>query len=101
MSLLITQKGMISEEPFTLDGVVDLVDGTVEFLIETNDLVPTTMPDIPVGEIGTLQLQAAADSIGWIGQTSIDLLYGLPPNISDLHQLVAIDLAGSGFFTSN
>lgn len=93
-----TSIGFISEEPFTPETIVSMLNEKLGITLTLTELDAVTVPAMTVGDIETVVLAAKSDSFGWVGEIGIDLLFGLPDN-DELHQLVTNTLPSSGYLT--
>ena len=84
--------GLISENVFTPDTVVSVLNKSRGAFLGIEDIDFITVPPMGVGDIETIALVARSDSLGWTGRINVSLLVGLPDNISLLHELLNIKL---------
>ncbi len=77
--------GLQSEDIFTPEVIMDQLNRHPAVPLEVVDVESFTVPDMQVGDIVTVQVTAESQSLGWIGTTSVSLLFGLPPNADDLY----------------
>lgn len=92
LSNLGSEIGIISEEAFTADTVVSILNRTRGSFISLDDVSSIAIPVMNVGDIETIALTAKTDSLGWTGRVDISLLMGLPENTGLLHELLNIEL---------
>ena len=88
---------LLSEFPFTEDRIVELVSKRFHIPLAITDLTSISVPAMDIGDIDTVDLDAAPDSIGWMGTMSVNVLYGLPANIAVLHDFVNNIMPSAGY----
>ena len=91
---------LLSETPFTRETIVALLNSRKGTELDVSDVVDLFVPDMALGETGTVVLAAQADSLGWTAEAEIALLFGLPENVDLLHQLVTVTFPASGYFSN-
>ncbi len=99
LSAIGTDLGFMSETPFTADTVVSILNAMGNVALLDTDMGEFTIPNMNVGDIETVVLVANPDSLAWKGTVTVSLLFGLPPNVSILHQLMTVTLPSAGYLT--
>lgn len=98
LSVLGSNVGLLSEQPFTADSIVSLLSAKRQADVTLSDLDVFTVPHLTVlGEMQSVVLVAKSDSLGWTGATEVALLFGLPPRVDLLHQLVTQIMPAAGY----
>lgn len=80
--------GFMSETPFTSQFIISQLNRHPEVPLEASDLSDVVVPELQVGDTVTLQVQAKDESLGWVGNVEVALLFGLPPNSDELYDLM-------------
>ena len=83
---------LISEAPFTPNVVLNVLDESTIASLTAEDATVVEIPPMSVGEIRTVTITARDESLGWISSTNIALLFGLPPNVDELYELMNVSL---------
>jgi hypothetical protein len=88
---------LLSEFPFTEQIILDEFNEQFDLSLTSDDILTISVPSLDIGDITTIDLQAAPDSIGWMGATNVSMLYGLSSNISVLHDFVNNIMPSAGY----
>lgn len=88
---------MLSEVPFTPEIILDFLNTSRGTDFQYSDVENIPIPLLCVGEIASINLTMKSNSLAWIGDTNISVLYGLPSNTNILHDLVNHILPSPGY----
>lgn len=69
-----------SEDPFTPEMVLAMLNEKRGSHIQLNEVEPITIPPMDPGTSATITITASAESYGWTGSMDVDLVYGIPSN---------------------
>lgn len=102
---------VISDVPFTPELILSLLNASRNTTFTLSDMVccdcgpvcncnkgGISIPDINLGDVASINLTIRSNSLAWIGDTNISVLYGLPTNIGLLHQLLNHVFPNNGYF---
>lgn len=95
LSEITSTTGLFSETPFTIDSVVARLNQHPTTPLEVTDIQAVSIPNLNVGGVATIQLQAEAGSLGWNGTNEVTLMFGLPPNVDELFNFMNSQLPKS------
>ena len=90
---------VLSEEPFTSDLIIQSIGRNRVADLDVRDFEALTIPDLQIGDYGTITLTAEPKSLGWVGTTEVSLVLGLPENVDLLHTLMNFTLPSNGYLT--
>lgn len=88
---------LLSEFPFTEEIILDELNTQFDLSLSASDVLLISVPSLDIGDITTVNVQAAPDSIGWMGATNVSILYGLSSNIVELHDFVNNIMPSAGY----
>lgn len=91
--------GLLSEEPFTFEKIINLLNDERNAEIDLTEVEAVDLSNLDFGATETVQLKATDSSLGWIGETPMSVVFGLPSNINELHNLVNHTLPEPGYIT--
>lgn len=100
---------IISDTPFTPELILSLLNASRDTNFTLSDMKCCDcdhdchcggfdIPDIGLGDVASINLTVKSNSLQWIGDTNVSVLYGLPTNISLLHQLLNHVFPNDGYF---
>jgi len=91
---------VISDVPFTREMILNLLNSSRDTTFTLSDMACCfCVPDIELGDVASINLTVKSNSLEWIGDTNISVLYGLPTNIGLLHQLLNHVFPNDEYFT--
>ena len=90
---------LLSDAQFTPEMVIELINELKGTLLTLDDVEPFTVPVLDVGEFREVKLTIKSDSFGWTGEAYVEILFGLPTLINELHQLVTFTMPSNGYLT--
>lgn len=90
---------IISEVPFTPEIILELLNTSRGTDFTVDDMEIITIPVIGIGDVASITLTMKSNSLAWIGDTNVSVLYGLPSNTDILHQLVNHILPNNDYLT--
>jgi len=91
---------LFSDTQFTSDSAISLLnsDRNCIFLSDT-DIVALNIPNMRIGDIVTMSLQAKPTSINWVGETNLSLFMGFPTIANALNDLVNVEFPTLGYLS--
>lgn len=100
---------VISDVPFTPEMILNLLNSSRDTTFTLSDMQccdckhdcncnTINIPDIGLGDVASINLTIKSNSLHWIADTNISVLYGLPTNIGLLHQLLNHVFPNNGYF---
>lgn len=93
-----TNLSLLSEIQFSLDNIVSELSLSRVADLDLSDIENITIPSMIVGDINNVTLTAKQNSLGWIGENNVSLLYGLSYNsVNPLHHLMNVVLPGANY----
>lgn len=88
-----------SETPFTFEEILQMVNEATGQDFVLDDIAEIDCSWMEIGDISLTRLEATDQSLEWMGQTELNLLYGLPGNTDVLHYLLNHTLATDSYLT--
>jgi hypothetical protein len=92
--------GLLSEAQFTPESILASLNAQCGTDLTLADVEGFTVPTLEVGEPQTVVLTSKSDSFAWAGEKEVELLFGLPMEVNELHQLVTFTMPSDGYLTS-
>ena len=93
LSVLGTTIGLMQEEPFTISSLLTQLNlARTHAGIEEDDLDPITIPEMESGTPVDLVISANNASFAWLGNTTLQIAYGVPETASSLHYFMNVTL---------
>ena len=89
---------IISEVPFTPEIILDLLNTSRGTDFTVTDMEVITIPVINMGDVASITLVMKSNSLAWVGDTNVSVLYGLPSNTNILHSLLNNLFPSNGYF---
>ncbi len=88
---------LVSEEPFTLALIVDMINEQHNAFLVVEELEPVEIPAMEVGDTADIIITAKTNCFELVGSLPVSLVYGLPQNHGDLNTLVQQTLPAAYF----
>lgn len=92
---------IISDVPFTPEIILNLLNSSRDTTFDVSDMCCVCIPDIELGDVASINLTIKSNSLAWIEDTNISVLYGLPTNIGLLHHLLNHVFPNDQYFTTS
>lgn len=92
---------IISEVPFTPEIILNLLNTSRGTDFTVGDMEEITIPVINMGDIASITLVMKSNSLAWVGDTNVSVLYGLPSNTNLLHELLNHVFPSNNYFKFN
>jgi hypothetical protein len=80
--------GLVSEEPFTPQSLVDAINAELGTFLRLFDLETIVIPEMETGIITPITLTARSTSLGWRGTGTVEVATGIPFNAQLFHTLI-------------
>jgi hypothetical protein len=82
------------EAPFTVNDLMSKINIAKNAQMTADDVTNVTIPPIATGEITPVMLSAKDTSLVWLGNTQVNVLYGIPASAPDLFDFLDNHAAG-------
>lgn len=83
---------LVQEAPFTVQNIVDDINTQKTSQLTIDDFDQLTVPTMTTLTPALMQISAAVNSLGWLGNTQVTLVSGMPATQPALHSFLNIDL---------
>lgn len=89
---------LISEIPFTPEMIINLINANRGTNFNVSDLELISIPIMDIGDVASVTLIMKSNSLTWIGNIDVSVLYGLSNNTDILHNLLNHVFPTDGYF---
>lgn len=83
----------VQEPPFTYDQLLGLIARTKNANMGSDDFTNGTLPAMDTGVVTAFVLSAKSGSLGWLGNTQVKLLTGIPDEAPALYDFLMNNVA--------
>lgn len=86
-------------EQFTAETILSMINAEkgTDFL-PSDVVIEPELQTLTTGDMQTVVFTMNSDSVDWVGANEISLLFGLPENINELHQVISSLFPSGGYF---
>jgi hypothetical protein len=105
---------IISDVPFTPEIILNLLNSSRDTTFTLSDMrgcdckpgckcncESINIPNIELGDVASINLTIKSNSLEWIADTNVSVLYGLPSNIGLLHHLLNHVFPNNEYFATS